>query len=166
MYSKDQQHQLNLLTETLIQHPNKFSGKEKAEALRKAINYNDWRYYVLSEPLITDFDYDKLFKELKQLESEHPDLLTPDSPSQRVARALTSDFEQVTHLTSMLSLDNSYNTDDLNEFDRRVKSLTGAENVAYCVEPKFDGASIALVCENDMLVRAATRGDGAVGEDI
>lgn len=134
--------------------------------MRKVINYHDWRYYVLSEPLILDVDYDGLFKALKQLESEHPELLTNDSPTQRVARALTNDFTQVAHLVGMLSLDNSYNEEDLTDFDTRVKGLTNSDAVEYCVEPKFDGASIALVYENDMLVRAATRGDGAVGEDI
>ncbi len=166
MYSKEQQHQLNLLTEKIIQHKESLSDKEKAEALKKAINYHDWRYYVLSEPLITDFDYDQIFKELKKIEADNPKLVTPDSPTQRVARALTSDFEQVSHLVSMLSLENSYNADDLNDFDRKVKEFTSEDKIDYCVEPKFDGASIALVYEDDMLVRAATRGDGAVGEDI
>ncbi|HWB64263.1 MAG TPA: NAD-dependent DNA ligase LigA [Chitinophagales bacterium] len=166
MYSKDQQQHLNQLTQRLLHNPDGFSEKEKAEALRQVINYHDWRYYVLSEPVATDFDYDKLFKDLKALEQQHPELVAPDSPTHRVARALTNEFEQVSHLVSMLSLDNSYNADDLNDFDRRVKELTGAGEVEYCVEPKFDGASMALVYEDDVLVRAATRGDGAVGEDI
>lgn len=166
MYVKEEQKHLNSLSEQLIKGNHTFKGSQLAENLRAVIRYHDWRYYVLSEPLITDFDYDKLFRELKELEEQHPDLKTDDSPTQRVARALSSDFAQVEHLTSMLSLENSYNADDLNDFDNRVKELTNAKEVSYCVEPKFDGASIALVYENDKLVRAATRGDGAVGEDI
>lgn len=166
MYSNEQQKQLNQLTQQLLKSPDEFSVKERVNALRQIINYHDWRYYVLSEPLITDYDYDQLFKQLRGLEEETPSLITPDSPTQRVARALTDEFQSVNHLVSMLSLDNSYNAEDLNEFDVRVKGLTGTTEVAYCVEPKFDGASIALVYENDLLIRAATRGDGAVGEDI
>jgi DNA ligase (NAD+) len=166
MYTKEQQQTLNHLTDKLIKNSGSLSTKEKVEALRRIINYHDWRYYVLSEPTITDFDYDKLFKELKQLEDEHPELITPDSPTQRVARALTDEFTTVTHLTAMLSLDNSYNAEDLIDFDRRVQELTGQNEIEYCVEPKFDGSSIALVYEDDKLTRAATRGDGAVGEDI
>ncbi|MBL0310454.1 MAG: NAD-dependent DNA ligase LigA [Bacteroidetes bacterium] len=166
MYSNEEQKHLNQLTEQLIKSSADFSLKEIIESLRYVINYHDWRYYVLSEPLITDYDYDQLFKTLKKLETENPELTTPDSPTQRVARALTDEFQSVNHLVSMLSLDNSYNVEDLNEFDNRVKGLTGTTQVEYCVEPKFDGASIALVYENDLLIRAATRGDGAVGEDI
>jgi DNA ligase (NAD+) len=166
MYGKEEQAQLNKLSQKLLTHPDDFKMAEKAKALRAVINYHDWRYYVLSEPLVTDFDYDTLFKTLKEIESENPALVTPDSPTQRVARTLTGEFESVAHLAAMLSLDNSYNEADLVDFDRRVKDLTGADEIEYCIEPKFDGASIALVYENDALVRAATRGDGAVGEDI
>ena len=165
MYSAEQQQELNKLTEALVQQ-GAFSNEEKVKALRRVINYHDWRYYVLSEPTILDVDYDKLFKELKDIEAANPALITPDSPTQRVARALTDDFTQVSHLVPMLSLENSYDSDDLNDFDRKIKELAKTANVEYCVEPKFDGSSIALVYENDMLVRAATRGDGAVGEDI
>ena len=165
MYSAEQQQELNKLTEALVLQ-GAFSNEEKVKALRRVINYHDWRYYVLSEPTILDVDYDKLFKELKDIEAANPALITPDSPTQRVARALTDDFTQVSHLVPMLSLENSYDSDDLNDFDRKIKELAKTANVEYCVEPKFDGSSIALVYENDMLVRAATRGDGAVGEDI
>lgn len=165
MYLAEQQQELNKLTESLLQQA-LFSVEEKVKALRRIINYHDWRYYVLSEPTLLDVDYDKLFKELKDIEAANPALVTPDSPTQRVARALTDDFKQVSHLVPMLSLENSYNSDDLNDFDRKIKELSKTDTVEYCVEPKFDGSSIALVYENDMLVRAATRGDGAVGEDI
>lgn len=166
MYSREQQQHLNQLSEQLIKGEKQYSAGEKISALREIINYHDWRYYVLSEPVITDSDYDHLFKQLQQLETENPKLITADSPTQRVARALTEDFESVEHLVSMLSLENSYNTDDLNDFDRKVKERISNTGVEYCVEPKFDGSSIALVYENDSLIRAATRGDGAVGDDI
>lgn len=166
MYSKEQQQQLNNLTQQLAKNETSFSEKEKVAALHNVLRYHDWRYYVLSEPLITDFDYDMLFKQLKQLETENPELISEDSPTQRVARGLTDEFKSVDHLVAMLSLDNSYNAEDLNDFDIRVKELTKQGLVEYCVEPKFDGSSIALVYENDLLVRAATRGDGITGDDI
>lgn len=166
MYSKEQQKELNQLTFKLLKDTGRIPyTSEELELFRRAINYHDWLYYVKSEPVIMDSQYDWLFNQLKLGESANPELITPDSPSQRVARALTEEFTQVEHLVSMLSLDNSYNTEDLADFDRQVKKLTG-DAPEYCVEPKFDGSSIALVYENDLLVRAATRGDGAVGEDI
>ena len=134
--------------------------------LRDVIHFHDYRYYVLSEPLITDFEYDGLYKKLKKLEAEYPELITPDSPSQRVGKGLTKDFPQVPHLAPMLSLDNSYNEDDLFDFDRKVRELSGLEDIQYCVEPKFDGAGMSLVYEDDRLLRGATRGDGIMGEDI
>lgn len=166
MYSSEQQTALNHLTQQLVKGEKPFAAEKKISALRDVINYHDWRYYVLSEPVLTDFDYDLLFKELKELETQYPHFLSADSPTQRIARGLTETFTSVSHLAAMLSLENSYNTDDLNDFDRRVKELTGSNEIAYCVEPKFDGSSIALVYENDLLVRAATRGDGTAGDDI
>jgi DNA ligase (NAD+) len=166
VYSTSEQQKLNHLSESLIKGKGQQSISEQADALRKVIRYHDWRYYVLSEPVITDFDYDSLFKELREIEAAHPDIVTPDSPTQRVAAGLTADFAQVAHLVSMLSLDNSYNEADIIDFDRKVKELTNKDHVEYCVEPKFDGSSIALVYENDQLIRAATRGDGTIGEDI
>lgn len=140
--------------------------KEDVEALRNVIKYHDWKYYVNSEPSISDVEYDKIFKALKDLEQAHPELITKDSPTQNVAQVLTNDFTSVAHTVPMLSLSNSYNAEDLNAFDESVKKLSGKEEVAYCVEPKFDGASIALVYEQDVLVRAATRGNGTEGEEI
>lgn len=166
MYSKEEQHRFNNISQQLIKDSGGFPKAKLIEELVKVINYHDWRYYVLSEPVITDSDYDHLFKLLRKLEEENPQLVFPDSPTQRVARGLTEDFVQVSHLVAMLSLDNSYNAADLNEFDKRVRGYTGVTEVEYCVEPKFDGSSIALVYEGDKLTRAATRGDGAVGEDI
>ncbi len=133
---------------------------------KDVLRFHEWRYYVLSEPLISDFDYDVLFSKLRNFEEQHPQFITPDSPTQRIATALTEDFPSVQHLAAMLSLENSYNEGDVAEFDRRVKELTRTTEVEYCIEPKFDGASIALVYENDLLQRAATRGDGTMGEEI
>mgnify|MGYP000855364871 FL=1 len=104
------------------------------------LRYHDWRYYVLSEPIITDTDYDFLFKALKTLEEKNPDLITPDSPTQRVAKGLTEDFQPVDHLVSMLSLENTYNIEEVATFENRVKELVMNGDVEYCIEPKFDGA--------------------------
>ncbi len=170
MYSAEQQAQLLAKAEQFRQRLNMPDllgfGENDIAQIRLIINFLDWRYYVLNEPVFADYDYDRLFKKLQELELKFPLLISPDSPTQRVARALTDEFQSVSHLASMLSLENSYNISDIIDFDRRVKELTKATVVDYCVEPKFDGASIALVYENDMLVRAATRGDGTQGEDI
>lgn len=134
--------------------------------LREVINYYNWQYYVQSESDISDFEYDKLFKALKTIEEENPGLIIPNSPTQKVAQVLTNEFKTVAHTVPMLSLANSYNAEDLLAFDESVKKLSNKEHISYCVEPKFDGASIALIYENDVLVRAATRGNGIEGEDI
>lgn len=144
----------------------KHIAPEKIELLRDVLRFHEYRYYVLDEPLIADAEYDQLFKELQALEKAHPESVTPDSPTQRVGSSLNQAFPTVQHLVPMLSLDNSYNAADLLDFDRRARELTGLTNIEYCVEPKFDGASISLIYENDMLVRGATRGDGVEGEDI
>ena len=141
-------------------------GKVDIPGLRAALKYHDWKYYVQAEPSISDIEYDKLFKALKDLEAKHPELVTPDSPTQRVAQVLTSDFQTVEHTVPMLSLSNSYNADDLFAFDESVKKLSNRSDIQYAVEPKYDGASIALIYENDMLTRAATRGNGTEGEEI
>lgn len=166
MYSEEMQTKLMELTKELLQKSVWVADAKTVENLRNVIRFHDWCYYVLSEQRISDYEYDILFSQLKHLEKINPSLITEDSPTQRVARGLTENFAPVQHLTAMLSLDNSYNENDLNEFDRRVKELIGSRQVQYCVEPKFDGASIALVYENNQLTRAATRGDGSVGEDI
>lgn len=170
MYSAQQQAQFLAQAEQFRQRLNVPDligfGEQDIVPIRQVINYLDWRYYVLSEPIFADYDYDCLFKKLQELEQLFPSKISSDSPTQRIARALTDEFKSVSHLASMLSLENSYNIGDIIDFDRRVKELTNATAVDYCVEPKFDGASIALVYENDLLVRAATRGDGTQGEDI
>jgi DNA ligase (NAD+) len=139
---------------------------EKIESLKAVIRFHEYQYYVLSEPTISDFDFDKLFKLLEKIEHLHPNLKTPDSPTQRISNSLNEGFETVQHLVPMLSLANSYNADDLFDFDRKAKEASGLKEIEYCVEPKFDGASISLIYEHDTLIRAATRGDGVAGDDI
>ena len=134
--------------------------------LRRVLRFNEHRYYVLNEPLISDFEYDQLFKLLERLEKENPSIITKDSPTQRVGSSLNNGFETVQHLVPMLSLENSYNAENLIDWDRKVKELSGLETIEYCIEPKFDGASISLIYENDLLVRAITRGNGIEGDDI
>ncbi len=136
------------------------------ETIRELINYHDYRYYVLNQPVISDAEYDALYHFLKSIENVYPELITPDSPTQRVSSDISSHFEEVKHLAPMLSLDNTYNEEDLKDFDRRVKELSKEEYIEYCVEPKYDGAGISLLYENDLFVRGATRGDGEVGEDV
>lgn len=170
MYSEEKQKELIQLSKELLQLDiKKISAKEAEDIvkkLREVINYHDWRYYVLASPVISDYEYDKLFKLLKELENKYPNLITPDSPTQRIPKEITKVFPEVKHLTPMLSLDNSYNEENLKDFDRRVRELTGLDKIEYAVEPKFDGAGISLIYENDIFVRGATRGDGEVGEDI
>ncbi|MCU0334227.1 MAG: NAD-dependent DNA ligase LigA [Chitinophagaceae bacterium] len=138
----------------------------QTEQLREVLRFHEHRYYVLNDPLIADNEYDHLYKLLQQTELAHPEWVTPTSPTQRVGSSLNSSFASVSHLVPMLSLDNSYNAEDLLDFDRRVRELSGLSEVTYCVEPKFDGASMSVIYENDQLVRSATRGDGVQGDDI
>ena len=137
--------------------------------IRKVIVFHEWKYYVENEAVISDFEYDILFKKLEKLEDENPHLMTPDSPTQRISSDLTENFESVDHIVPMLSLANSYNADDLRDFDKQVRkwcNIAEGEAIEYTVEPKFDGGSIALIYEEDMMVRAATRGNGARGEEM
>ena len=164
MYSKEQTKKLQSETTGLLKK--KDIAAKDIDSLRDVLRFHEHRYYILNDPLISDFEYDQLYKALEKIESENPKLITIDSPTQRVAKGLTKDFPTVPHLVPMLSLSNSYNTDDLIDFDRKARELTGENKIEYCVEPKFDGASISLIYENDMLVRGATRGDGVEGDDI
>ena len=134
--------------------------------LRDVIIYADWKYYVQSDPVLADAEYDALFKLLKHTEEQYPELLTDDSPTQRVAIGLSERFPTVSHLVPMLSLDNTYNAEDLTDWDRRCRELAETDNLQYCVEPKYDGASISVIYENGALKRGATRGDGVMGEDV
>ncbi len=140
--------------------------KEDLRSLEDLVRFHEYRYYVLNDPLVSDFEYDRLYKMLEALEHRYPDQASPESPTKRVSSDLTDDFATVAHLTPMLSLDNSYDADDLNKFDTQVRKLTGKEHITYTVEPKFDGGSIAIVFENDKMIRAATRGNGVEGEEI
>jgi len=130
------------------------------------IGYHDKKYYIEDDPVISDYEYDQLVKELQELEKNHPDLILPESPTQRVSGAPVEEFPQVEHKVAMLSLANSYSEEELREWDARVRRLLGDEKVEYVIEPKIDGLGIAIVYENGLLVRGATRGDGKVGEDV
>lgn len=167
MYSSEQTRSIQNITKTLLEKTKANSIKSKdIEDIRTALRFHEYRYYILNDPLVSDFEYDSIYKQLEKLEEENPKLISTDSPTQRVARGLTKDFPTVQHLVPMLSLENSYDSDDLVDWDRKARELTGAKQIEYCVEPKFDGASISLIYENDMLVRGATRGDGVAGDDI
>ncbi|WP_020566979.1 NAD-dependent DNA ligase LigA [Neolewinella persica] len=143
--------------------------QQQAAELQDLLRYHEWRYYVQDDPVLSDFEYDTLYKKLEALEAADPGLVTPDSPTQRVGSDLTGDSVSVPHLVPMLSLGNSYNAEDLGEFDKQVKRMLNMDEeapLAYAVEPKYDGGTIVLVYENDQLVRAATRGNGVQGEEM
>lgn len=162
MYNKEQIIALQNLTKDFLQNPHNIA----LDGLKKVLKFHEYQYYVSANPLISDYEYDNLYQSLLQIEAANPNLVSSDSPSQRVGNSLNQQFETIPHLVPMLSLENSYNAEDLIDFDRKAKEGAQLENIAYCVEPKFDGASISLVYENDMLVRACTRGDGVAGEEI
>ncbi len=169
-YSEDEQRRLTDLTkQTLEAGATAPDPGAQVVLLRDLIRFHEWRYYVLDDPLVSDYEYDQLFKQLQQIEHEHPHLLHPDSPTQRVSADLAEGFPTVPHLRPMLSLDNSYDEADVADFDRQVRKLCGLGPdgvVEYCVEPKYDGGTIVLLYEGDRLVRAATRGNGTEGEEI
>jgi DNA ligase (NAD+) len=172
MYSPAEQKELFSLSKAFLTESDEvldLPAAEQAAELRVILHYHEWRYYIQNDPVISDTEYDLLYKQLEALEATYPDLISPDSPTQRVGSDLSSDFPSVAHLSPMLSLANSYNAEDLREFDQQVKrmlNMSAEVPIAYAVEPKFDGGSIALVYENDYLVRAATRGNGTLGEEM
>ncbi len=140
---------------------------ERAAELRAALHEHDYRYYVLDDPAISDTEYDHLFRELQTLEAEHPDLVTPDSPTQRVGAPPLERFGTGDHLQPMLSLENAFDEAEMAEFDRRVRERLETEGpVAYCAEPKLDGLAVSLLYEGGMFRRGLTRGDGTTGEDV
>jgi DNA ligase (NAD+) len=139
---------------------------ERMRELVETISHHDHRYYVDDDPEISDYEYDMLVKELEGIESRFPDMILPDSPTQRVSGVPLDEFPQVEHSVSMLSLDNCYSPDELRDFDQRVRKWLGGEAVEYVVELKVDGLGIALLYEAGVLVRGATRGDGLTGEDV
>lgn len=145
------------------------SAEEQArlEQLRQKINQHNYHYYVLDEPQVPDSEYDRLMQELKAIEQAHPEWITSDSPSQRVGGTPLDAFDQVQHRVPMLSLDNAFSEEDMRDFERRVKDrLKTADNIAFAAEPKLDGLAINIRYEHGVLVQAATRGDGATGEDV
>lgn len=169
MYSNDQIKQLQNQTLSLLSMANEDAGlvlPDSINLLRDLLRFHEYRYYVSNDPLISDYEYDLLFQTLLRTEKQFPDLITPGSPSMRVGSSLNQQFATLQHLVPMLSLDNSYEAADLIDFDRKVRELSSLTSLEYCIEPKFDGASISLIYENDLLVRATTRGDGVEGEDI
>ena len=141
-------------------------SEKKIEALRDKIRHHEYRYYVLDDPEISDAEFDRLMIELKKLEAEHPELVTTDSPTQRVGGKPREGFVKAPHSSPMLSLDNTYSEDELRNWERRVHELSGREEIDYVCELKLDGMSLALHYENGRLVRGITRGDGSIGEDV
>ncbi len=142
-------------------------AKKRIEELRNRINYHNYRYYILADPEISDEKYDELYRELVSLEEQFPQLITPDSPTQKVGGEPLKEFKSVRHELPMLSLDNTYNFDEIREFDRRIKELLGVnEDIEYTVEPKIDGVAVRVVYEKGVLKLGATRGNGIVGDDI
>ncbi len=140
--------------------------RRRVEQLRREIEYHNYRYYVLDSPVISDAEYDALMAELRRLEEQYPELVTPDSPTQRVGAPPSEAFAPVRHEVPMLSLDNAFTDEEVRAFDRRVREHLGVERVDYSCEPKLDGLAISILYENGRLTRAATRGDGFTGEDV
>jgi len=145
---------------------NRAEAQKRIAELRQEIRRHDHLYYVLDKPVISDRDYDRLYSELKELEGQFPALVTPDSPTQRVGGEALKQFNPVRHLQPMLSLDNTYNIDELREFDARVRKLVPEEHIDYILEPKIDGVSISLRYERGLFTVGSTRGDGERGDDI
>ena len=172
MYSPEQQKHFFERSKALLNAPvaeNAPAAASEMAELRELVVYHEHKYYVQNDPVLSDYEYDHLFKRLEHYEAQFPELRDPDSPTQRVGNDTVEGAADVVHLTPMLSLGNSYNAEDLKEFDEQIKRILLMEEdapVAYTVEPKFDGGSIALVYENDRLVRAATRGNGVRGEEM
>ncbi len=146
--------------------PDKGPDQTKIEALREKLRHHEYRYYVLDDPEISDAEYDLLMRELKSLEEKHPELITPESPTQRVGGKPREGFIKVEHSSPMLSLDNAYNEDELRDWERRVHELSGEKNIEYVCELKLDGLSMALRYRDGQYQQAVTRGDGSVGEDV
>ena len=169
MFKKSDTSSLLAKTKTYLSDAQTNYAADSVSELADLIRFHEWCYYVNNQPVISDYEYDQLYKILERLEQEYPDQINPDSPTQRVGSDLSPDFETVEHLVPMLSLANSYNAEDLNDFDEQIRKLAlipEGEDIEYVVEPKFDGGSVALVYEGDKLVRGATRGNGIQGEEM
>lgn len=166
MYQPQDEQRLALWAKELLQHTDKEEAASRIERLRAVINYADWKYYVNDNPVLADVEYDALFRQLKDIEAKDPTLVTPDSPTQRIALGLSDKFPTVAHMVPMLSLENSYNPEDLLDWDKRCRDGLKMDMIEYTVEPKYDGAGISLYYEDDLMVRGATRGDGIQGDEI
>lgn len=142
------------------------SPEKRIAGLREELNRHNYLYYVQAKPEISDQEYDRLMTELIDLETAHPELLTPDSPSQRVGGQPIGEFKTVEHTLRMMSIDNTYNEGELRAFDERVRKGLNGEQPQYVMEPKVDGVAVSLRYEKGLLVQAATRGDGRRGDDI
>ena len=140
--------------------------RRRVEALRQEIEHHNYLYYVLDQPEISDAEYDRLMRELQELEAKYPELVTPDSPTQRVGAAPRKEFGEVRHEVPMLSLNNAFSDEEAIEFDRRAREILGVEIIDYAVEPKLDGLAVSLMYQDGRLVQGATRGDGYAGEDV
>src|SRR6476469_4194255 len=140
--------------------------QRQMDDLRDKIRYHEHRYYVLDDPELSDAEFDRLLEQLKKLEAEHPELVVPDSPTQRVGGKPREGFVKVPHSSPMLSLDNAYNEQELRDWERRVHELSGRKEIEYVCELKLDGLSMALRYEDGRFTRAVTRGDGSTGEDV
>src|SRR5262245_9789452 len=138
--------------------------RAELERLREQVREHEYKYYVLDDPTISDYEFDQLLRELQQLELEHPDLITPDSPTQRVAGQPAKEFPTHTFSTQMLSLENAYSEEELGEWARRAQQLAQTPDIDYVAELKIDGLSMALIYENGLLAKGVTRGDGRTGE--
>ena len=141
-------------------------AEKRIAELRELINYHNRKYYIEDSPEIQDYEYDKLYHELLDLEEKNPHLITPDSPTQRVGGQAVDAFTKVVHEVKMESLNDVFSIGELYDFDRRVKEATGNDSVEYIVEKKIDGLSVSLEYENGIFKRGSTRGDGVVGEDV
>jgi DNA ligase (NAD+) len=140
---------------------------ERLERLRQLLRYHSYRYHVLDDPEVSDAEYDGLMEELKELEAAHPELITPDSPTQRVGAEPLPEFEKVEHQRPLLSLDNAFDEEEVRAWEKRVRRLLGDDvDLSYTVEPKIDGLAVSLIYEDGLLVQGATRGNGFVGEDV
>ena len=141
--------------------------EQKLTELRTTLRHHEYLYHVMDTPEIPDAEYDRLMRELRELEAQHPDLITPDSPTQRVGAAPLASFSQVRHEVPMLSLDNVFDEESFLAFNKRVQDrLKSSDDLIYCCELKLDGLAVSILYENGVLVQAATRGDGTTGEDI
>src|SRR5688572_14490641 len=143
------------------------AAAQRIGQLRDEINGHDYRYYILNEPAVPDAEYDRLMNELRELEAAHPELITTDSPTQRVSGTAAPEFATVQHVIPMLSLANGFTDEDLRDFDRKVRERLGSAGpIEYAAEPKLDGLAISVLFRDGEYLRAATRGDGVTGEDV